>query len=54
MRPNPECPLYILRNIQFILTVIYIILIIYAALNPGKWLDLKESLGLILNPLITF
>lgn len=47
MGPNLYARLYVLRNIQLLFTVIYIVLMVYAALNPGKWLDLKEPLGLI-------
>lgn len=46
MGPNLYIQLYILRNIQLLFTVIYAVLMVYAALNPGKWLDLKEPLGL--------
>lgn len=47
MGPNLHHRLYVLRNIQLLFTIIYIVLMVYAALNPGKWLDLKEPLGLI-------
>lgn len=45
MGPNRYVNLYILRNIQLLFTVIYVVLMVYAALNPGIWLDLKEPLG---------
>lgn len=46
MGPSLDVQLYILRNIQLLFTVIYVVLMVYAAINPGKWLDLKEPLGL--------
>lgn len=50
MGPNLYVQLYILRNIQLLFTVIYVVLMVYAAINPGKWLDLKEPLGLTPRP----
>lgn len=54
MGPSLYVQLYILRNIQLLFTVIYIVLMVYAAINPGRWLDLKEPLGLTPRPFLYF
>lgn len=47
MGPDLYARLYFLRNIQLLFTAIYTVLMVYAALFPGNWLELKEALGLI-------